>query len=84
LQPSRTWGSAATHRGSSIGGHMGRSTCDCGTPILRAVDDLGCIECGRPCCPVCAHTLESVAYCAFCAAQFLEPARPRLGRRGSD
>jgi len=63
---------------------MDRSTCDCGTPILRAVDDLGCIECGRPCCPVCACTLESVAYCAFCAAQFLEPAGPRLGRRGSD
>lgn len=69
--------------GHSRGGHMDRSTCDCGTPILRAVEDLGCIECGRPCCPVCAYTLESVAYCALCAAQFLEPAGPRRGRRGS-
>ena len=60
---------------------MGRSTCDCGTPILRAIEDLGCIECGRSCCPVCAYTLESVAYCAKCAGQFLEPSGPRLGRR---
>jgi hypothetical protein len=63
---------------------MNRSTCDCGAPILRAVEDLGCIECGRPGCPVCAYTLESVAYCAFRAAQFLEPAEPRPEQRGID
>jgi hypothetical protein len=56
---------------------MDRATCDCGAPILRASEDLGCIECGRPCCPVCAYGLESVAYCASCAAQFLQPAGPR-------
>ena len=51
---------------------MDRSTCDCGMPILRASEDLGCIECGRPCCPVCASILESVAYCQVCAANLLE------------
>ena len=51
---------------------MDRSTCDCGTLIFRASDDLGCIECGRPCCPVCAYVLESVAYCASCATHLLE------------
>lgn len=54
---------------------MDRSTCDCGTPILRASDDLGCLECGQPCCPVCAYILESVVYCAFCAAALLEVAQ---------
>ena len=51
---------------------MDRSTCDCGTPIFRASDDLGCLECGRPCCPVCAYVLESAAHCASCAAALLE------------
>jgi hypothetical protein len=54
-----------------------RASCDCGAPILRASEDLGCIECGRPCCPVCAYALESVAYCASCAAQFLQHVGPR-------
>ena len=53
---------------------MSRETCECGAPVLRAVEDLGCVDCGRPCCPVCAYTLESVAYCAFCAAEFLDTA----------
>jgi len=51
---------------------MDRSTCDCGTPIIRASDDLGCLECGRPCCPVCAYILESAVHCASCAAALLE------------
>jgi hypothetical protein len=51
---------------------MDRSTCDCGMPILRASDDLGCLECGEPCCPVCAYVLESVVYCAFCAVDLLD------------
>ena len=59
---------------------MSRSTCECGAPILRAVDDLGCIDCGQPCCPVCAYVLESVAYCAFCASQFLEVTEYRAER----
>lgn len=62
---------------------MDRSTCGCGAPILRALEDLGCIECGHPCCPVCAYTLESVAYCAPCATQILEPVAPRRGARKS-
>ena len=53
---------------------MSRKTCECGAPLLRAVEDLGCVGCGRACCPVCAYTLESVIYCAFCAAEFLEGA----------
>lgn len=58
---------------------MDRSTCDCGTPILRANDDLGCLECGEPCCPVCAYILESVVYCAFCAADLLDVAPTPTG-----
>jgi hypothetical protein len=54
--------------------NMNRKTCDCGAPILRAIEDLGCVECGKPCCPVCAYTLESVSYCSSCAARFLDPA----------
>ena len=65
LQP--RWPNAAAQEAS-----MDRSTCTCGAPILRALEDLGCIECGQPCCPVCAYILESVAYCASCATQFLD------------
>lgn len=35
LPPSMTYGSANTHRGTSREGHMDRSTCGCGAPILR-------------------------------------------------
>ena len=53
---------------------MDRSTCECGMPILRASDELGCLQCGRPCCPVCAFILESAVYCAACATHLLEGA----------
>lgn len=52
--------------------NMNRKTCECGAPVLRANEDLGCVDCGRRCCPVCAYTLESVAYCAFCATKILD------------
>lgn len=65
----------ATRRSATRRTHMSRKTCECGAPVLRAVEDLGCVDCGRPCCPVCAYTLESVAYCAFCAAAFLDVAQ---------
>jgi len=53
---------------------MNSKTCECGAAVRRAVEDLGCVACGRTCCPVCAYTLESVAYCAFCAAEFIDTA----------
>ena len=46
--------------------------CLCGQPVHRATDVLGCIACGRACCPACAVPLESVAYCADCASGLLE------------
>jgi hypothetical protein len=61
---------------------MDRSTCDCGTPILQASDDLGCLECGATCCPICAYILESVVYCAFCAIDLLDVV-PDPARRGT-
>jgi hypothetical protein len=45
--------------------------CSCGHPLERLTDPLGCIECGRACCPACAVPLESVAYCARCASELL-------------
>lgn len=60
---------------------MDRSTCECGTPILTVSDDLGCIACGRQCCPVCAHFLESVAYCHVCASDLLEREEAPVGSR---
>jgi hypothetical protein len=32
---------------------------------------LGCLGCGAPCCPACAVSLESVAYCGACARRLL-------------
>ena len=48
------------------------SWCDCGHAIAYPFDDLGCIECGRPCCRACGVSLESVTYCAGCAEALLE------------
>jgi len=49
---------------------MGRN-CSCGTERSKAAPTLGCIECGSPCCPSCAVTLESVSYCRGCARSLL-------------
>jgi hypothetical protein len=46
--------------------------CRCGAPVPYAFEQLGCIECGQPCCPACAFFLESVWYCARCAGALLE------------
>jgi hypothetical protein len=45
--------------------------CSCGHLVQRPTEALGCIECGRTCCPACAVPLESVAYCALCASELL-------------
>lgn len=52
--------------------------CLCGHPIQRATDTLGCIECGRACCPACAVPLEAVAYCAGCASGLLDVPRSHV------
>lgn len=54
--------------------------CRCGNPIAHPLDELGCIECGQPCCRVCGVSLESVTYCARCARVLFEvPYGPRGG-----
>ncbi len=45
--------------------------CGCGTQVRYAFHELGCIECGAPCCPSCAVSLESVSYCRGCAGSLL-------------
>ena len=46
--------------------------CRCGAEFRFAFDQLGCIECGAPCCPVCSYQLESASYCSQCAESLLE------------
>ena len=48
--------------------------CRCGNPFAHAFDELGCIQCGQPCCPACGVSLESVMSCAECARTFTEVA----------
>ena len=43
--------------------------CHCGFVIRYQNENLGCIECGEPCCPACAFTSEGVVYCATCARE---------------
>jgi hypothetical protein len=45
--------------------------CGCGSPIVYAFE-LGCIECGRDCCPVCGIALESAIYCADCGTALVD------------
>jgi hypothetical protein len=83
---------ASAQRHPAGGGPQGKRRgfmerqCLCGHPIHRPTDALGCIACGRACCPACAVPLESVAYCAGCASGLLEVPRShvaghrRLGR----
>jgi hypothetical protein len=49
---------------------------DGAVPDCRCAGDtpaapFGCLECGAPCCPACAVSLESVAYCRPCATALL-------------
>lgn len=46
--------------------------CRCGTEFRFSFDQLGCIECGAPCCPTCSYQLESANYCSRCAEVLLE------------
>lgn len=43
--------------------------CRCGAE--SSVHRFGCLECGARCCPACAITLESAAYCHRCASALL-------------
>jgi hypothetical protein len=43
--------------------------CDCGFVIRYQNEDLGCIDCGEPCCPACAFMSEGAVYCAACAQE---------------
>lgn len=46
--------------------------CPCGNVMDHPFDELGCVECGQACCPVCGISLASVTYCADCARALLE------------
>jgi hypothetical protein len=41
--------------------------CPCGAPAPQPSERLGCLQCGRPCCPACGYVLESAWYCTGCA-----------------
>jgi hypothetical protein len=59
-----------------------RAKCRCGSEIRFSFEQLGCVECGAPCCPGCSYQLESASYCPACAEAILElpwAARPPLG-----
>jgi|GEM_PF-3298497 len=43
--------------------------CQCGFVITYPNENLGCLECGEPCCPACAFVSEGAAYCAACAGE---------------
>lgn len=43
--------------------------CHCGYVIRYPNENLGCIECGEPCCPACAFSSEGVVYCSTCAQE---------------
>src|SRR5512132_1568096 len=52
--------------------------CRCGDPVARGAERFG-LECGGACCTACAITLESVAYCRYCAATLLGTTASPLG-----
>lgn len=43
--------------------------CRCGFVLAYPGQNLGCIDCGEPCCPACAFVSEGVVYCAACARE---------------
>lgn len=47
-------------------------TCRCTSYLSYPFYQMGCIECGAACCPLCAFFLESATYCARCAELILE------------
>jgi len=46
--------------------------CGCGLELNSIMDEWGCLECGRLCCPTCAYTPEGTAYCPGCAEGLFE------------
>lgn len=53
--------------------------CVCGSRMPYLFDALGCIECGRTCCPDCAALMESAWYCARCVRSLLQRSRLEVG-----
>lgn len=51
-------------------------SCGCSTDARY---ELGCMDCGAPCCPACAVHLESVTYCQGCAGTLLGAPTVRAG-----
>src|SRR3989304_538645 len=51
--------------------------CRCGFVIAYPNENLGCIECGEPCCPACGFVSEGAVYCAACAREVLRPVMVR-------
>jgi hypothetical protein len=47
----------------------------CGRRVEHSFQQLGCVECGQPCCPTCAISLESATYCRDCAGAVLDAIR---------
>jgi hypothetical protein len=72
--------------GSDLEGRIAMTTlCACGAAVGAGVDELGCIECSRPCCRACGVVLESVMYCPPCASALLDaPPRIPLGALGAE
>lgn len=58
---------------------MSAERCRCGLLVARGSERFGCLECGAACCTACAITLESVAYCRYCAATLLGTTVSPLG-----
>jgi hypothetical protein len=45
--------------------------CVCGASVVHPHGQLGCIQCGQPCCDACGASIESVTYCDRCAGALL-------------
>ena len=46
--------------------------CGWGFVLAYPIENLGCIECGEPCCPACAFVSEGAVYCAACAGEIYD------------
>ena len=53
--------------------------CRCGHELEHTFDLFSGLECGAPCCAVCAIPLESVTYCRGCAGSLLGTTAVRAG-----
>jgi hypothetical protein len=41
--------------------------CSCGSSVRYGSYHVTCLECHRPCCPLCTFIFESATYCVACA-----------------